>query len=104
MSLLQAIKEAEAVVASLKALLGESVAEVQDELWYLNIPKEGVECWVADCLGSLKEEMDGGQSDTRIVYSYEPRVEMRFETDGLSWAYAIPVDPALRLPNGAITL
>jgi hypothetical protein len=114
MSLLKAIEEAEAVVASLKELLGESVAEeVVTEPWYHNIPKEGVECWVSDSLSEVEKEMDEENDDTRIVCGYEPSEDMPFEAlrygrlldpdNMIVWTYAIPVDPDLRLPNGAIT-
>jgi hypothetical protein len=116
MSLLKAIEEAEAVVASLKELLGESVAEeVVTEPWYHNIPKEGVECWVDDARGTVTKERDAGYYSTRTVYNYNPNEDMPFEAlvfrgrfddpdNMVDWKYAIPVDPNLRLPNGAITL
>ena len=107
MSLLKAIEEAKALVSSLEALLGtEVVNEVVTEPWYLNIPKEGVECWVDDREADVKKERDGEYDDegTRIVYSYDSSRRLQFITDGFAWKYAIPVDPNLRLPNGEITL
>ena len=80
------------------------VPKIQDEPWYLNIPKEGVKCWVKDSLRDVKEERDRESSDTRTVCGYDPIEEMPFITERLSWPYAIPVDPKLRLPNGAIVL
>ena len=104
MSLLQAIKEAEAVVASLKALLGGSVAELQDEPWYLHIPKEGVECWIGDTRTYIDRAVGDSYCSMTTVYSYEPSSACPFEANTSVWTYAIPVDPKLRLPNGAITL
>ena len=93
-----------------KALLG---TEVQDEPWYHNIPKEGVDCWVDDD-SDVEAARDAVESSTRTVYSYDPSEDMPFEAlmddalfspyNMLRWKYAIPVDPALRLPNGAIIL
>lgn len=111
MSLLQAIKEAEALVASLKALLGGG----QVGPWYENIPEKGVECWVADERATVIAEKDeADDDDTRVVYRYDSSEQMqfialmhnsRFDPDNMvGWKYAIPVDPNLRLPDGKITL
>jgi hypothetical protein len=100
MSLLQAIKEAKAVVSSLEALLG---TEVQDEPWYENIPAGGVLCWRSDCMEDLYNQMrDAARGDACLIYYYNADNNYPFQ-HYCEWKYAIPVDPDLRLPNGAIT-
>ena len=74
------------------------------ETWYLNIPEEGVECWVEDSERKVRAERDEDYEDTIIVYRYDSSVDMRFDTNVYRWKYAIPVDPELRLPNGLIVL
>jgi hypothetical protein len=115
MSLLEKFEEMHRRIIALERLVGVTGEESEqactvagDEAsvvpWYYNIPKEGVECWVEDTEGYVRAERDRACEATAIVYSYDSTVIMRFGEDRLSWTYAIPVDPDLRLPNGAITL
>ena len=128
MSLLKAIEDTACAVAfaeenvetlkgvlkGLEAILGEHERwdeDIPDEQereeyvpWYLNIPANGVECWVEDSEKRVRAERDEDCKVTSIVNSYDSSQAMRFDTDCYRWRYAIPVDPKLRLPNGAITL
>jgi len=110
MSLLKAIEEAKAVVESLEALLGESVDKAQIGPWYLNIPKKGVECWIADNEDAMQVRMNSPDRIRKVV-GYTPNKALPFTAIAVNtndvtvgWSHAIPVDPRLRLPNGAITL
>ena len=67
MSLLQAIKEAKAVVSSLEALLGTE----QVGLWYLNIPAEGVLCYVDDDAGICSADAGRSSSFKRLVKEFD---------------------------------
>jgi hypothetical protein len=116
MSLLEKFEEMHRRIIALERLVGVTGEESEqawtvagDEAsvvpWYHNIPKEGVECWVEDTEGYVRAERDKACEDTAIVYSYDSTVIRRFGAEGrLSWKYAIPVDPNLRLPDGEIVL
>ena len=104
MSLLKAIEEAKAVVSSLEALLGESVSKKQVGPWYLNIPKEGVKCWIGDSRKEVRGAVGAGHNIT-TVYNYDTNCDHApFSSMYSHWKYAVPIDPKLRLPNGAIVL
>jgi hypothetical protein len=78
--------------------------------WYENIPTDGVLCYIADYEGEVMEDCEEDSTEKRKVTSYNRSYGL-FTANGptgadktFEWKYAIPVDPALRLPNGAITL
>ena len=73
--------------------------------WYLTIPAEGVDCWVADHANVLRNEMlgfipavrEGDSIGTHVVYGYIASDEKPFHAFDTKWKLAVPVDLELRL-------
>jgi hypothetical protein len=104
MSLLEKIALVEILVAEIKELIGTPALDIPVVPWYENIPAGGVLCWRSDCMEDLYNQMrDAARGDACRIYDYYAGVQRPFQ-HCCWWKYAIPVDPALRLPNGAITL
>jgi hypothetical protein len=104
MSLLEKIALVEILVAEIKELIGTPALDIPVVPWYENIPAGGVLCWRSDCMEDLYNQMrDAARGDAYLIYNYGADDAYPFQ-HYCWWRYAIPVDPNLRLPNGAITL
>ena len=57
------------------------------EPWYLNIPPEGVKCYVSDVNAT-----PFASSSTSIVTEYDPNLLYPFRSGGSGWKYATPVN------------
>ena len=111
MSLLKEFKELQQRVIHLEEVLGASFSdhELEDSLaeepWYLNIPPEGVICYTDDRETIVHSDVIGG-SDFKhtILWFHNDEFLSRSIYSGeiVTWNYAIPVDPRLRLPNGQV--
>ena len=67
------------------------------EPWYLNIPPEGVECYVSDVNATPSYEMYGcASSSTSIVTEYDPNLLHPFRSSGSGWKYATPVNEGIK--------
>tara|TARA_R110002124_G_scaffold274286_1_gene444078 strand:- start:503 stop:778 length:276 start_codon:yes stop_codon:yes gene_type:complete len=58
------------------------------EPWYLNIPPEGVECYVSD-----DEGMPSDKSTTVRVVEYDTSARLSFRSSNhIGWKYATPIN------------
>ena len=62
--------------------------EINAEPWYLNIPPEGVECYVSDF---NRNPFTG--PNTTLITEYDPSLQKCFRFSGIvGWKYATPVN------------
>ena len=61
------------------------------EPWYLNIPEEGVECYVSDV-----DTDPFASSSTSIVTEYDQSLLYPFRSGGSGWKYATPVNEGIK--------
>ena len=61
------------------------------EPWYLNIPPEGVKCYVSDI-----DATPSGSSSTSLVSEYDCGLLYPFRSGGLGWKYATPVNEGIK--------
>ena len=62
--------------------------EINAEPWYLNIPPEGVECYVSD--DSPNPYL--GLNTTGLITEYDQSFLMPFRSNNLRWKYATPIN------------
>ena len=63
------------------------------EPWYLNIPLEGIECYVSDVNATPAYEMYGcASSNTVLISRYKHGYSMPFRCANDGWKYATPVN------------
>ena len=57
--------------------------------WYEDIPMLGIQCYMSDC-----SEIPTSDSYGYTIIAYKPTKQFPFiDKDGMSWKYAIPVNP-----------
>ena len=61
------------------------------EPWYLNIPPEGVKCYVSDV-----DATPSGSSSTSLVSEYDCGLLYPFRSGGSGWKYATPVNEGIK--------
>ncbi len=62
-----------------------------ENLWFNNIPKQGVICRVSDIQGGINDEQETGSIDT--ITSYTSGASLPFQSNWFKWRYAEPVKP-----------
>ena len=61
--------------------------EINEETWYLNIPRGGIECYVSD-----DEPNPSAKSGVVRVVEYDTSTRLSFRSRGIGWKYATPVN------------